>query len=191
MNSFTTRHRFAFTALLLCVPLLAGANDDGCGPAGPELDGVDSAPAELVSAAAGGIKPGRCRPTGCSGQVCADQTVYTTCEWREEYACYGDHGICERDASGQCGWRETPELTACLGGGDVLEVPPGGGLGLCMVTGCSGQVCADEEVLTTCEWREAYACYGKHGVCERDASGQCGWRDTPELDACLASGSGI
>ncbi|KYG04417.1 hypothetical protein BE21_04010 [Sorangium cellulosum] len=191
MNSFTTRHRFAFSVLLLCAPLLAGANDDGCSQAVPELDGVDSAPAELVSAAAGGIKPGRCRPTGCSGQVCADQTVYTTCEWREEYACYGDYGICERDASGQCGWRQTPELTACLDGGGVLEAAPGGGPGPCVVTGCSGQVCADDDVLTTCEWREEYACYGKHGVCERDASGQCGWRDTPELDACLESASGI
>ncbi|WP_437735025.1 hypothetical protein [Sorangium sp. So ce1335] len=183
MNSFTTLHRSAVSVLLLCAPLLVGA----CGEAGPEIGAVDSASAELVSAD-GRIKPGRCRPTGCSGQVCADQVVYTTCEWREEYACYGDHGICERDASGQCGWRQTPELTACLGGG---EAPPGGDLGSCVVTGCSGQVCADEDVFTTCEWREEYACYGKHGVCERDASGQCGWRDTPELDACLASSSGI
>ncbi|WP_437781666.1 hypothetical protein [Sorangium sp. So ce1097] len=189
MNSFTTRHRFAFTVLLLCTPLLAGA----CGEAGPEIDAVDSEPAGLVSVAPGeikGSKPGRCRPTGCSGQVCADQTVYTTCEWREEYACYGDHGICERDASGQCGWRQTPELVACLGGGGE-EVPPVGELKRCVVTGCSGQVCADQTVYTTCEWREEYACYGKLGVCERDASGQCGWRDTPELDACLASASDI
>jgi hypothetical protein len=28
-----------------------------------------------------------CRRTGCSGQVCADQEVVTTCEWKPEYAC--------------------------------------------------------------------------------------------------------
>ncbi|XYH93469.1 hypothetical protein ACMHYB_37215 [Sorangium sp. So ce1128] len=57
--------------------------------------------------------------------------------------------------------------------------------GGCLVTGCSGQVCAARPTMTTCEWTEAHACYSSHGICERDARGQCGWRRTPELDACL------
>ncbi len=57
----------------------------------------------------------------------------------------------------------------------------------CVVTGCSSQLCAEEHRVTTCEWREEYACYQTHGVCERDASGACGWRKTDELGACLAS----
>jgi len=55
-----------------------------------------------------------CKVGGCSGQLCTDQEgLVTTCEWREEYACYQTHGICERGADGYCGWRETPELMAC------------------------------------------------------------------------------
>lgn len=56
-----------------------------------------------------------CVRTGCSGQICADTDVITTCEWREEYACYAD-ATCERQADGRCGFTATPELDACLGG---------------------------------------------------------------------------
>jgi hypothetical protein len=54
----------------------------------------------------------------------------------------------------------------------------------CFKTGCSSQVCADEAVMTTCEWREEYACY-RTAKCERQANGQCGFTDTPELRRCL------
>lgn len=54
----------------------------------------------------------------------------------------------------------------------------------CIVTGCSGQVCAEEEVITTCEFRPEYACY-KDAVCERQANGECGWTETEKLRRCL------
>jgi hypothetical protein len=54
----------------------------------------------------------------------------------------------------------------------------------CFKTGCSGQVCADEEVMTTCEFKPEYECY-KRARCERQANGQCGFTDTPELRRCL------
>ncbi|HYC83255.1 MAG TPA: hypothetical protein VEB60_01760 [Candidatus Paceibacterota bacterium] len=54
-----------------------------------------------------------CKPTGCSGQICADEEMASTCEFREEYACY-ESAVCERQANGQCGWTETAELTSCL-----------------------------------------------------------------------------
>lgn len=54
----------------------------------------------------------------------------------------------------------------------------------CFKTGCSGQVCADEEVITTCEYRTEYECY-KTAKCERQANGKCGFTDTPELRRCL------
>ena len=54
----------------------------------------------------------------------------------------------------------------------------------CFKTGCSGQVCADEEVVTTCEYRTEYECY-KTAKCERQANGKCGFTDTPELRRCL------
>ena len=57
------------------------------------------------------LKP--CIKTGCSGQICADETMMSTCEYREEYACY-KKASCERQANGNCGFTKTPELTSCL-----------------------------------------------------------------------------
>ena len=54
----------------------------------------------------------------------------------------------------------------------------------CIKTGCSGQVCSDEEIMTTCEFRAEYECY-RTAKCERQATGQCGWTPTDELQACL------
>ncbi len=59
---------------------------------------------------------GACVTGGCSGTLCEDEgaePMATTCEWREEYACY-QTATCERQADGACGWTETDELTACL-----------------------------------------------------------------------------
>lgn len=57
----------------------------------------------------------------------------------------------------------------------------------CMKTGCSGTVCSDEPVITTCEFRPIYACY-QTAICERNSqSGACGFRQTPELVECLQS----
>lgn len=58
----------------------------------------------------------------------------------------------------------------------------------CMVGGCSAQLCGEatemEGMVTTCEYRESYACY-KQTKCERQTTGKCGWTETPELQACL------
>ncbi len=56
--------------------------------------------------------------------------------------------------------------------------------GKCLVTGCSGQICSDEEVATTCEYNAEYACY-KTAKCERQEGGQCGWTPTEDLVTCL------
>src|SRR3989344_3568458 len=56
--------------------------------------------------------------------------------------------------------------------------------GGCMVTGCSGQVCADGDVITTCEYKPEYACY-ENAVCERQADDQCGWTLTATVGRCL------
>jgi hypothetical protein len=58
-----------------------------------------------------GQKP--CMKTGCSSQVCSDQEVITTCEYRTEYECY-KRAACERQRNGECGWTMTQELTECL-----------------------------------------------------------------------------
>jgi uncharacterized protein DUF6748 len=63
------------------------------------------------SGSTGSLKP--CMKTGCSGQVCSDKEVITTCEYKTEYDCY-KKATCERQANGECGFTPTPELTACL-----------------------------------------------------------------------------
>ncbi|MFN0247855.1 MAG: DUF6748 domain-containing protein [Kofleriaceae bacterium] len=67
---------------------------------------------------------------------------------------------------------------------NVKNMTPGGE---CFVGGCSGQVCSDDPgAISTCEFRPEYACY-QQATCERQTSGQCGWTQTPALEACLAS----
>ena len=63
--------------------------------------------------ASGGVAEKPCRKTGCSSQICSDQDVVTTCEWRTEYECYR-RAACERQKNGECGFTQTPELAACL-----------------------------------------------------------------------------
>ncbi len=60
----------------------------------------------------------RCVLAGCSGQLCVEEmeapNIVTTCEFRAEYACYAQHGTCERQETGQCGWTDSDTLNACL-----------------------------------------------------------------------------
>jgi hypothetical protein len=66
---------------------------------------------------------------------------------------------------------------------DPLRVRDG-----CLVGGCSSQICGDrdDDLGSTCEWREEYACY-RTATCARQADGACGWTPTPALLACLES----
>jgi len=57
--------------------------------------------------------PKFCRPTGCSGEICSDTDVITTCQWRPEYECYRT-AICSAQANGDCGWVMDDELRKCL-----------------------------------------------------------------------------
>lgn len=56
----------------------------------------------------------------------------------------------------------------------------------CVVSGCSGQICGEKEMMSSCEYRESYACY-KSARCERQTNGVCGWTETAELRACLSN----
>jgi len=63
------------------------------------------------------VVTGGCMVGGCSSQICVDgkdeDGAMTTCEYREEYACY-QTASCERQVSGQCGWTASKELNSCL-----------------------------------------------------------------------------
>lgn len=87
---------------------LRNANPSG----DPSRDYHVDVPVKFASRASG-TTTAACRPTGCSGQICSDQDVVSTCEYQPKYACYAN-ARCERQADGKCGWTETPSLRACL-----------------------------------------------------------------------------
>ncbi len=61
----------------------------------------------------------------------------------------------------------------------------------CFVTGCSGTLCLEnnsfnQDIVTTCEYKEEYACY-KNARCEVQSNGNCGWTLDKELSNCVQS----
>ena len=56
----------------------------------------------------------------------------------------------------------------------------------CIVTGCSGQLCASEDIATTCEWLPAYACFAPPTTRCGCFGGGCMWEPTDALTECLA-----
>lgn len=64
----------------------------------------------------------------------------------------------------------------------------------CAVGGCSSQICGEagevEDIATTCEYRDEYACY-QSARCEKQADGQCGWTEDAELQQCLETAAAV
>lgn len=87
--------------------------------------------------------------------------------------------------SGPGGRAQTLKATAFYLQGGVAIGGPAPGAKRCFKTGCSSEVCADRDVVTTCIFRPEFACYQK-ATCARQANGECGFTQTPELTACLA-----
>ena len=56
----------------------------------------------------------------------------------------------------------------------------------CITGGCSGTICQSkdaEPIITTCMWKEEYACY-KQIECGC-VNGKCQWKETEEFRDCL------
>jgi eight-cysteine-cluster-containing protein len=112
----------------------------------------------------GACAAGACGPAlGMPAQQCSDGSVG------------GNTGRCIVLGDGTCGW-------------EIRECPAPPQTGDCLKTGCSGTICAEpgNDVMTTCEYKAEYACY-QTASCVRQADGNCGWTQTPELQACLAN----
>lgn len=56
----------------------------------------------------------------------------------------------------------------------------------CKKTGCSGEICSDQDVASACLWTAAFACY-QTATCERQAGGACGFTASAALTQCLAT----
>jgi hypothetical protein len=130
-----------------------------------------------------------CVDWGCT---CADPGMRffaaPTCPNKATANCYATLSKCTRQA-GQCGYKDSLSLRQCL------KRAGAGGLGTvekkCTIGGCSGEICTEytgEAVAGICIWREEFACYKNYNaVCAVQATGECGWTMTPELDRCLNS----
>jgi eight-cysteine-cluster-containing protein len=81
---------------------------DGCNNCSCQSDG-SIACTEMACAPA----PNDCKKTGCSGEICSDKDIASACIWTDYFACY-QTATCARQADGQCGWTQTPELTSCI-----------------------------------------------------------------------------
>ena len=61
----------------------------------------------------------------------------------------------------------------------------------CVVAGCSSQLCISKEEqeagegISTCGFREEYACYRFSECRTQKETGECGWTMTPEVTQCL------
>lgn len=107
------------------------------------------------------------------------------------------------------GYRQTIKVSRTLRWGttDPAQVPADAGLyayelvevlskvsveqvNNCVVAGCSSHLCISKEEqeagggISTCEFREEYACY-QFSECREQSDGQCGWTMTPEVTQCL------
>lgn len=67
-----------------------------------------------------------CQVTGCSGQICASEPVFTTCEWRPEYECLALTQCGPYGEGWSCAWEQTPEYLDCLAGGGGIGDGDGG-----------------------------------------------------------------
>jgi hypothetical protein len=101
-----------------CVPPAGDCRTNGC-EAGWTCDYCQTADGQAewtcLSPEAGAcLPPDECHPTGCNGEICANQDVASPCVALPEFACYQEVGVCEIQPWGQCGWTPTPELDECL-----------------------------------------------------------------------------
>ncbi len=105
------------------------------------------------------------------------------------YSLYGSEGFYIKLLGGKSGGGVSGGANAGITIGEPNPSTPKSVASVgCMVGGCSGQLCGDEktigDMVTTCEYREEYACY-KSASCERQSNGQCGWTMDSELTQCL------
>ncbi len=123
--------------------------------------------------------PTACVVGGCSGELCVEASQDGgTCEWLDEYACYPDFGICERDAQGTCNWRDTDDLAECIDE-KRREIVTGSCIKTnedacgedadCVSGGCGGELCFNPDFSggeSTCECgAPAFACGCVNGQC--------------------------
>lgn len=125
-----------------------------------------------------GTTAGVCVPNNtCANVRCAAGTYCEDGGGTQPPACIPNAGCALLDCAPGFVCEETNGRGACI------PAPA------CRKTGCSSHICADRDMMTTCEFRPEYACYAA-ATCERGADGTCGFRKTAALTSCLANPGG-
>jgi eight-cysteine-cluster-containing protein len=97
-------------------PLLAMPNPDTFCPADALVDEYQLVPkydADGICIVGYTCQP-VCKKSGCSGQVCAAKSMYTTCEWLPHYACYKLSTCGNFGTDGACAWEQTADFLSCM-----------------------------------------------------------------------------
>jgi hypothetical protein len=169
----------------------------GCGQADAACHGTTVAHAgECVTKDDGCSYEGKSYPAGASFPA-ADGCNQCSCQADGTVACTLKQCACDYSgASGRKYVAQSPEACkavrfTCVQGQQAFFDDCGCGCAPeptgCKVGGCSKQLCVDAngaDVVSTCEWTEAYACY-QTATCEPQQDGACGWTQTDELRKCL------
>jgi eight-cysteine-cluster-containing protein len=168
--------RLAFNACDYNLPVVELSDHDRAFLAGRQVCCGDEC------SCADGSEPVQCFADPCEAAAACSEAV--TCEANYCGGCNAEfydasgYGVCQ--AESEC------HEAGCS------SVPPGcTSDDECAPTGCSGQICAAEAVLTTCEFRPEYACFQDPAITSCGCSdGQCAFVQTPELAVCLEAATG-
>ncbi len=155
---------------------------------------------------AGGETDPDCIPTGCEGAPdgtpCNDGDECTLDDLCKGGECLGGAimpACAEQDldgdgftpADGDCDDEDStinpdmPELCGDLTDNDCDDQVDEGCQEDCFPTGCSGEICASQDMASDCQWLPEYECL-KFSVCGNFSDdGACAWLQTDEYLACL------
>lgn len=127
-------------------------------------------------------------PDGCNDCSCSAQGISCTLRGCPP----GGGGTCAYDGKTYASGAGFPSSDGCnscscqADGSVVCTERACAPLAPCVKTGCSGEICSDQDLASTCLWQPSFACFAT-ATCERQTNGQCGFRQTPALTQCLAS----
>ncbi len=153
------------------------------------------------------IEPPNCVASGCSGEICATQSMDSDCVWKDWFACL-KYTSCGLMADGTCGFADNDAYRACLAGvspcSDNVDCPSGFECldGTCSTIacvpspeicdgkdnncdgvideGCSAATCTADADCPTLQYCDLTAATSAPGCCVRLADGSGCPADYPE-----------
>ncbi|MFT7625639.1 MAG: eight-cysteine-cluster-containing protein, partial [Myxococcota bacterium] len=114
-------------------------------------------------------------PFGCKDDADCGDNQYCDLPVCLMWCPVDDPDCCGTESLGQCQtWEEPP----------TPEPTPVPEPGQCVVSGCSGEICAASSLDSICIWEPWYECLAL-STCGVNANGGCGWTQNDAFDACL------